>query len=234
MNIFFKKFQNRKNIDSRRKNFHFARTGVDWSPPWPDIQLFVYFHTPFIGYDTVHLLGHSMGGKIASVFAVDPTLQRKLASLIIEDVSPVHVSKNSSFRKYVQAKKNVDLSKSRKEIGDQLAHAVPDKPTRDFLLTNLVYDESKPGHMSWKINLDTLDKELDHILEFGLTKGSFSGRTLFISGQNSNYITEKDHPEILKFFPTAKFQIIPKAGHWVHAEQPALFIDAIVKFLLEK
>lgn len=189
---------------------------------------------PNSGFQTIHLLGHSMGGKIAAAFAVDPNFQQKLASVIIEDVSPVHASKNSLFRAYLQAMKNADLSKPRKGIGDQLAQVVTNKPTRDFLLTNLGYDDENKGHMKWKMNVETFDKELDHIFDYTLTNGKYTGRTLIISGQNSNYIQPTDEPKILEFFPNAKFTTIPNAGHWVHAEQPALFIDVVVNFLLEK
>lgn len=187
-------------------------------------------------FKRVNLLGHSMGGKVVAEFATDPEFHKLLDKLIIEDVSPAKPNKSANesvFPSYLQAMKSANLSQSRKEIGQELAKTVTDAPVREFLLTNLAYDESNPKVMKWKLNLNTLDREIGHIFSYGLSSGSFPGKTLFISGGNSNYITEKDHPGILKLFPNAVFESIPKAGHWVHAEQPALFIDAIVKFLQE-
>jgi esterase len=37
--------------------------------------------------------------------------------------------------------------------------------------------------------------------------------------------------KLKKMFPKVEFVSIPNAGHWVHAENPNAFIDAIVNFI---
>jgi pimeloyl-ACP methyl ester carboxylesterase len=54
---------------------------------------------------------------------------------------------------------------------------------------------------------------------------------LFISGANSDYIQAEDHQLIKTFFPGAEIVSLPGAGHWVHAEQPALLVKTIRYFL---
>ena len=42
---------------------------------------------------------------------------------------------------------------------------------------------------------------------------------------------DDDHEGILNYFPKAEFQYIEDAGHWVHAEKPAEFLDLVCEFL---
>jgi pimeloyl-ACP methyl ester carboxylesterase len=42
---------------------------------------------------------------------------------------------------------------------------------------------------------------------------------------------ESDHKMFHKLFATIEYEQIDNAGHWVHAEQPQMFIDSIVKFI---
>ena len=181
------------------------------------------------GYDSVHLLGHSMGGKVATVFAMDPESQPLLRTAIIEDVSPVLESRNIHFKRYVSHMKTVDLSKSRSEISADLAHVITDLPTRQFLLTNLTQDSN--NRLRWKPNLDALEEHISHVLQYTINEGTFSKPTLFLTGGDSKYVTEAHHDDIRKLFPNVEFVSIPKAGHWVHAQNPTAFIDAVVDFL---
>ena len=59
----------------------------------------------------------------------------------------------------------------------------------------------------------------------------FQYPTLFIKGGQSNYIQEKDAPEIKKIFPFAEIEIIPQAGHWVHAAAPKELLNLVHNFL---
>uniref|UniRef100_A0A914YYZ1 sn-1-specific diacylglycerol lipase ABHD11 n=1 Tax=Panagrolaimus superbus TaxID=310955 RepID=A0A914YYZ1_9BILA len=183
------------------------------------------------GYDSVHILGHSMGGKAVTLLAMDSEGQKLLRTAIIEDVSPVSESRNIHFKRYISQMKNVDLSKSRRKISDDLAHVITDLPTRQFFLTNLAKDENSNNRLRWKPNLDALENHIEHVLRFTIKEGTFAKPSLFITGANSSYVNESNHNEIKKMFPKVEFISIPKAGHWVHAENPNAFIDAIVNFL---
>ena len=55
--------------------------------------------------------------------------------------------------------------------------------------------------------------------------------TLFIRGKKSNYINEADEELIQKFFINSKIVTVENAGHWVHAEQPNLFFESVMKFI---
>lgn len=111
------------------------------------------------------VLGHSMGGKIAMTLAL--TKPHLVDMLIVEDISPT-ISRNTlvtSFPHYIEAMKSVKfgtdvgtLHQARKVADSQLIETFPEKPLRDFILTNI---DIRNGKLTWKINLDALGTSLD-------------------------------------------------------------------------
>jgi len=59
----------------------------------------------------------------------------------------------------------------------------------------------------------------------------FEKPTLFIRGGNSDYILNSDVPEIKEQFLNVRIETIPNAGHWLHAENPALFYELSLSYL---
>jgi pimeloyl-ACP methyl ester carboxylesterase len=57
------------------------------------------------------------------------------------------------------------------------------------------------------------------------------GNTLFIAGEQSNYVKAAD---IIPLFPKAILSIIAEAGHWLHVQQPTVFITHVENFLLQE
>ncbi len=47
----------------------------------------------------------------------------------------------------------------------------------------------------------------------------------------SDYVRESHHARIRELFPKAELDSIPEAGHWVHAEQPAAFLERVRSIL---
>lgn len=182
------------------------------------------------GQSRIDLLGHSMGGKAVSCFAVQKSNQPFLNKLIVEDVSPTRSSNPSLFLRYVDALRKIDLNKPRKDILIELEEVVPDLKVRQFLLTNLVVNSSGPNQFRWKINLDGIGNCLREIFEFKLQDGSFDGPTLFLYGNRSDFFKESDKDSIRKLFPNVVFQSV-NAGHWIHAETPDFFVDSVIEFL---
>jgi esterase len=172
------------------------------------------------------VLGHSMGGKAAMVLAL--TRPQTVARLIVADIAPV--AYEHSQIEYVEAMKSVDLSRvgRRSDADAELSSAVPDPALRAFFLQSL---ELGPGGASWKLNLDVLGAQMEKIVGFPEIEGRFDGPALFVTGETSDYVTDADWPRIIELFPEARRQIIENAGHWVHAEAPQPFVEAVADFL---
>ena len=175
----------------------------------------------------VNLLGHSMGGKAAMYACLsNPEIFKKL---VVVDISPINYLE-SEFINYIELLQNLDLNKikSRKEADNELLKKIIDKNVRSFLLQNLYLEDGQNYH--WKINLESLKKNINEIKSFPKVQSSFEGNTLFIKGEKSSYILEEHLPIIKNFFPNFSLKKISGAGHWPHAEQQDLFRKELLNF----
>ena len=170
----------------------------------------------------IDIVGHSMGGKAAMVFALaQPKLLRRL---IVADIAPVAYGHSQIH--VANAMLGVDLEsvERRSDAADQLS-GVEDE-LKPFLLQSLDVGEKK-----WRLNLPVLHREMEAIIGFPPVSGQFSGDTLFLTGANSDYVRRAHRAEITALFPKAKFVAIKGAGHWLHAEKPREFETAVRAFL---
>ena len=174
------------------------------------------------------VIGHSMGGKAAMVLAL--TRPDLVERLVVVDIPPAESIGTQDV--FIRAMRQVPLATlaQRTEVGTLLSEAIPDPAIRGFLLTNLV---AGPGGLSWAINLDTLASEFDAIRGFpDMTAAQPCGKpALFLLGGRSDYVQPRHHAQIHRLFPAAEIEVIPEAGHWVHAEAPAAFLAAVQRFL---
>jgi len=175
----------------------------------------------------VILLGHSMGGKTVMLFS---TLYPELVSkLIVADISPrfypVH---HDAILNGLSA---LDFSeiKSRGEADKILSQYVSEIGTRMFLLKNLYWVEK--GQLALRINLDVLKDNVSEVGEALPMHSKFEKPTLFLRGDKSEYVMSNDEPLIKQHFPLAKIETISNAGHWLHAENPADFYEAVINFV---
>lgn len=184
--------------------------------------------------DTKHiyksnLLGHSMGGKVAMLFALqNPDYIEKL---IIADIAP-H-SYPPGHNEIFEALFSVDLDKmeSREEVEAILKPKIPIFSTRQFLMKGLSRDES--NKFIWKFNLEALWNNYEKILGSFDTNQVFNGEVLFIKGAKSDYILPEYEQEIARNFSKYQIKEIANVGHWLHAENPEEFYKISSEFLLK-
>ena len=177
-----------------------------------------------------HLLGHSMGAKIAMRFAqVHPDL---VSRLVVVDMSPREYP--ARFDTLLDAMHALDVGRfqKREEVDVVLKGAVPDKSVRQFLLKNLGRDNT--GRLFWKPNLPAIRANYSKVRSALPVNASFAGPTLFVRGELSDYVRNEDLPAIHALFPNATIETIAGAGHWVHADAPAIFTEVVSEFLLAK
>ena len=102
-----------------------------------------------------------------------------------------------------------------------------------FLGKNI--QRNSDGNYEWKLNLPVLKAYLPALyagLE-GLDSHAPSPvKTLFVKGNNSDYIDSRHEPNRVRYFPDSDVVGIDNAGHWVHAEQPDRFVEVVASFLL--
>lgn len=198
-----------------------------------------FFEKHNIEYAT--LLGHSMGGKAAMWFAFD--YPEKVEKLVIADIAPkdyLSLKEDSQFylhQNILLAMMEIDFTKikSRNDVDDFLAQKIDDVNIRQFLLKNVAKD--KTSHLyKWRVNAGVLYDHLDEIVS-GVNKNWLDERipitnypVIFIRGMKSKYILPEDEPMIKAIYPDSRIIDIPDAGHWLHAEQPELFMKAVMLY----
>jgi esterase len=177
------------------------------------------------GLTTANLLGHSMGGKVAMWFALNHP--RRIDKLIVADIAPI--TYKHCFNNLIQALKSLPLHEisNRKQAEQLLASDIPELGYRQFLLQNLVL---KDGAYCWRIDLDIFYRMAPNIIAFPRVKHipPFTGKTLFLAGENSGYVKADD---VSALFPEATLNVIANAGHWLHVQQPSVFIEQVEQFL---
>jgi pimeloyl-ACP methyl ester carboxylesterase len=191
------------------------------------------------------LVGHSMGGKVAMQLALRrPELLR---ALVVVDIAPVEYpvsggrtddpdEEASPFAAFIEAMKAVDLDRleTRDEADAALRDAVPSRMVRSFLLQSLVRNGvGADGGWRWRLNLDLLGRDLGELRGFpdpppGAT---YDGPVLWVAGANSHYVLPQDRERMDELFPHTRLVRIKGAGHWVHSEQPEVFLETLRRFL---
>ena len=174
------------------------------------------------------VIGHSMGGKAAMVLAL--TRPELIDRLVVVDIAPAP-SRGVSID-LVRAMQAVPLAACRRrtDVADALADRIPDPATRAFLAQSVA---SRPEGLAWSVNLDVLERQFDEIRGFPAPPpgGPFTRPTLFVAGGRSSYLEPQHWPEIERLFPAAMLEVIPDAGHWVHADAPSAFVEMVGRFL---
>ena len=176
------------------------------------------------GLTTASLLGHSMGGKVAMWFALNHP--ERMDKLIVVDIAPV--SYKHCFNNLIQALKSLPLHEisNRKQAEMLLASAIPELGYRQFLLQNLILKE---GAYCWRVDLDIFYRMAPNIIAFPSVEqiAPFTGKTLFLAGADSGYVKTDD---VSTMFPDATLNVIANAGHWLHVQQPGVFIERVEQF----
>jgi pimeloyl-ACP methyl ester carboxylesterase len=174
------------------------------------------------------LLGQSMGGLVCMQFAV--THPDKVDKLIVVDMAPKKYPPHHAH--VIAGLQSIDFSvvKTRKEAEEKLSEFIKDNPTRQFLLKNLYWINDNT--LAWRFNLASIAANYHRLAEFFNTETSrYPGPTWFIRGGKSDYVLDGDWPMIQRVFPDSTLITIPDAHHWVHAEQPKIFYDAVMEII---
>lgn len=173
------------------------------------------------------LIGHSMGGKIAMLLAT--SYGDKVGKLIVADIAPKYYKPH--HQDVLASLNAVDFSikPSRADVEEIMKQYLGDDiGTIQFLMKNLYWVE--PGQLGFRFNLPVLTREIENIGEALPSAAVFEKPTLFLRGGNSRYVKDEDADLIRKHFPKAVIATIKDAGHWLHAEKPAEFLESTLYF----
>eukprot|EP00639_Heterosigma_akashiwo_P020827 CAMPEP_0206404060 /NCGR_PEP_ID=MMETSP0294-20121207/28117_1 /ASSEMBLY_ACC=CAM_ASM_000327 /TAXON_ID=39354 /ORGANISM="Heterosigma akashiwo, Strain CCMP2393" /LENGTH=314 /DNA_ID=CAMNT_0053861833 /DNA_START=253 /DNA_END=1197 /DNA_ORIENTATION=- len=210
------------------------------------------------GISQAVLVGHSIGGKIASYLAL--TRPNLVAGLVALDIAPAPYCPQAdpdwgAVREALLALARLPLAgvTTRGEADRQLAPVVPDEALRAFCLTQL-QPCPRTRRLRWKLNIQALAAHVDHLGEFQVDGQCFSSssivaesayteqaavlyptqfprKALFLAGGGSRFLRSAHLGAIGARFPDYHLATVRGAGHWLHVEAPEKVASMINSYL---
>ena len=187
-----------------------------------------------LNLEKVHLIGHSMGGKVTAAACLAQQSDIDILSATILDISPVEYSQDDEFKDVVHAidfletaTEGMTEATSKKDMMKSIDQAFDDEAFRMFLGSNLVESE---GTLQWKFSVPSISQSRQSVLEWDL-EGSFDRPLLLLKGGDSHFVKTSHLETIKQQFPLYNIASIKGAGHWLHAEKPDETATAIGNFL---
>ena len=210
-------------VDQRNHGRSFHDEDFDYDILAEDLKKYCDYHE----LENIILLGHSMGGKTAMLFAANHS--QIVKKLIIADISPRFYPIHHDAILDGLVSLDFNSIESRAEADEQLSKYVREFGVRQFLLKNLYWVEKRK--LGLRVNLRILTKNVGEVGEALPIHLKFDGDTLFLRGDRSEYIGVNDERLIKMQFPNATISTVNNAGHWLHAENPKDFYQFAMDFI---
>jgi esterase len=172
-------------------------------------------------------VGHSLGGKVAMEIAL--SFPQRCATAVIADIAPVSYSPHHDS---VFAALDAVVSggvKSRGEAAQIMSEYLKEEGVIQFLLMSL--QRAPDGNYGWRFNLQGIKDNYQAVRAGPDVERPFERPVLFIKGGDSDYILPEHTERVLQLFPAAQVKVMLDCGHWLHAQQPALFNSIVGRFL---
>ena len=189
-----------------------------------------------LGWNRIHLVGHSMGGRNALAYA--HRYPETLISLTIEDIGPTSDRDNvdkierllglvpTPFTGRNEAREFFENDFPKRLMGNERATTLA-----NYFYTNIA--EQPDGSFSWRFSLDGVLKSLAE----GRAKDRWDeveqlkGPVLWIRGEHSEDLTREVFDQVLKRNPKIQGVEVKDSGHWVHFDQVEEFTQILSDFL---
>ncbi|WP_275259686.1 alpha/beta fold hydrolase [Seongchinamella unica] len=179
------------------------------------------------GIPRAALVGHSLGGKVAMEIALSEP--GRCAAAVIADIAPVSYPPHHDAVFAALDAVHKARVRSREQAAQLMAQHLEDEGVIQFLLMSLQRGDG--GVYDWRFNLEGIKRDYAAVRAEPDVDQPFSGPILFVKGGESDYILPQHRERVLALFPDAQVKVMPGCGHWLHAEQPALFNSIVGRFL---
>ncbi|XP_037566457.1 protein ABHD11 isoform X2 [Dermacentor silvarum] len=199
-----------------------------------DLELFLHDR----GLSRAAFVGHSLGGRVAMKLAV--TKPSTVERLVVVDIAPIALPKflvsqwlpwQINAMEHIASLLSPDMSLDQAfQLADEYLSRQVTKPyVRSFLLSNL---RKGPRTYEWQLNLKAIGQNLQILGDPHYLNSKISHvEALFISADESIYITAQDLKVIKQTFPKARVVTVKDANHWVHNCKTEEFVDLVRDFM---
>lgn len=193
--------------------------------------------TDELGWTSFHLVGHSMGGRNAMVFA--NLYPDKVRSLTIEDMGPEFDPKSVLY--YEKMLNSVPTPfHSKDEMKQFFAESFeksfgskePISVLSSFLQANIEQKEDS-NLFDWRFSKQAIIETVKegHTKDRWREIADFKMPVLLIRGENSHVLSHETYEKMLQSNPKIAGVEIKQAGHWIHYEKYEEFTSILREFL---
>ncbi len=190
-----------------------------------------------LGLDSFDLLGHSMGGINAIVYAA--THPGRVGRLIIEDAGPGAFETSAGATRIQRELAATPAQFESWEEASQYMRALRPSVTEDARQQRLL-NMLKPGDAggyTWRydhagIAAARLHPDPSRVVALAPYVQALACPTLVIRGGRSDYLQPEMAQGMSELNPRISVVEIPEAGHYVHDDQPEHFARVVGDFLL--
>ena len=200
--------------------------------PWlPEASLATYASTVRDWMDqhqlmSAHILGHSLGGKVAMELAL--SRPERIKKLVVADVAPVEYPGNHDRIIDTLLRVAARPCSSRGEAQSILEESIDEPGVVGYLMMGL----ARVGDTyRWRFNVEGLQAAYPALRAAPRPGAIYEGGSLFLRGADSNYVLPAYEAEIGRRFPSSHVVTILDAGHWVHIDQAETFQRCVLEFL---
>ena len=196
----------------------------------------LYKITAELGWDRFHLVGHSMGAGVATIFAF--RYPERVKTLCIEDIGADVAPE--SFRYYENMLNIVPTPFNSKDelksfFADEFLRKFTPKESPEVLKTFLQANiEEKPdGRYDWKFSKQAIVEIVreSHSRDRWLEVSSLKMPVLLVRGEKSHVLGADEYHKMLAVNPRITGVEIKGVGHWVHYEKFEEFTACLDDFI---
>lgn len=209
--------------DLRNHGRSFHRPGMDY----PSLAADVLALMDACDVGSAALVGHSMGGKVAMQAALDNP--ERVERLLVADIAPVAYMPHHARLFAALREAGADGLADRRATQRILEGHIAEPGVVALMLMNRAQREDRSWF--WRFDLDAIERGYADILAAPRAEKPYAGPVLFIKGELSDYILPAASEPTRALFPQARLKVIAGAGHWLHAEKPAVFLRLTRDFL---
>jgi pimeloyl-ACP methyl ester carboxylesterase len=179
--------------------------------------------------ERAHIIGHSMGGYMAQEIAIN--YPGRIDKLVLESTAPVSSERNNALFKdfYDQlVKEGCSEAWIRKWLPWLFSpRLLADSPFIEGFVKNAA---SYPYAMT----AEGFKSQIGAIASFDARGriGAIKADTLVLEGKDDALITLQEVRELADNIPRSRFKLLDGAAHAIHIENPKLFVDTVLEFLI--
>jgi esterase len=180
-----------------------------------------------------HLLGHSMGGANAIVYA--GRQPGRVTSLIVEEMAPGAAASSDGSERIARELASTPMAFRDRASALRFWRSIRPNVTDAAIASRMRYtlNEAPDGSLGWRYDAAGIAAARARFAPVDLTPSvsALGMPVLLVRGADSSYVTAELATAMALQAPQMECVSVPAAGHYVHDDAPAPFAAAVRAFL---